>query len=114
MNGRTNPMPPIRATHQPHLSLAHDLRHGRMGGGFVDNRRLAQQDATEGHPGIHLGVGQEPQLLQLLRGQQVRLVQDENDLLLSLGGLPPKACLGLRDERRLQIVRSLPKVWVIS
>ena len=63
-------------------------------------RRLAEQQAGERRARVHLGVGQHPQLFELLDRQQVRLVEDEHDGLAALGGLGGEQLGRLRDQRR--------------
>ncbi len=41
--------------------------------------RLADEDAGEGALGVHVGVGEQAQLLQLFGGQQVGLVDADDD-----------------------------------
>src|SRR5215207_4135107 len=50
---------------------------------------LADQDAGKGAGGVHVGVGEQAELLELLGGQQVGLVEGQDDAavaLMLLGG----------------------------
>ena len=48
-------------------------------------RGLADQDAGEGRGGVHLGVGQQAQLFELGRVEQVGLVDDDHHPAVALG-----------------------------
>src|SRR5262245_42511467 len=60
---------------------------------------------------VHVGVGGQAQLLELLGGEQVRLVDQEDDpapALLLLGG---EQALGLGDQVGLVHARGGPSAW---
>jgi hypothetical protein len=62
---------------------------------------LADQQRSERRVAVHLGVAQQPQLLELVGGHQVRLVKDQHDRATPLVFLGGEQVHGLRDERGL-------------
>ncbi len=46
---------------------------------------LTDQEAGEGRLRVHLGIGQEPELLELVGTQKMRLIKDEDDATVSFG-----------------------------
>ena len=54
---------------------------------------------------IHLRVGEQPQLLELVGGQQMGLVHDEDDSLASLGLLGGQGICGLPVETHIRRLR---------
>jgi hypothetical protein len=59
---------------------------------------LAEQDQPERAAGVHVGVGQQPQLFELLDGEQVGFVDDEHDGLAAFAGLGGEQVGGLGDQ----------------
>jgi hypothetical protein len=51
--------------------------------------------------GVHLGVREEPELLELVGGEQMGLIDDQDDSLAPLGLLGGQGIRGLGDEGRL-------------
>ena len=66
---------------------------------------LAHQDAGEGAARVEVGVGEQAQLLELVGGQQMRLVDDQDDAPVALGLLGGEQVGGLGDELGLGVAR---------
>ena len=64
---------------------------------------LPDQDASEGTARIEVGVGEETELLELLGGEQMRLIDDEDDPAMPLGLLRGQQVTGLGDELGLAV-----------
>src|SRR3954447_19681332 len=61
--------------------------------------RLAEQQQAKRGGAVHPGVAEAADALEAVGAEQVRLVDDQNDLLAALGGLGGEESLGWRDER---------------
>jgi hypothetical protein len=51
---------------------------------LTGKHRLADQDAGEGAAGVHVGAGEQAQLLELRWGEQVGFVDDDDDATMAL------------------------------
>jgi hypothetical protein len=65
---------------------------------LAGERRLADEQQRERALRIHLGVGQQAQLLELIGCEQVRLVDDEHDATTAFVFFGGQQGLGLRDQ----------------
>jgi len=66
---------------------------------------LADQDPGERRCRVHLGVGHEPQFLELVGLQEVGLVDDEHDGAVPFGGLGGEQVRGLGHQLGFEVAR---------
>ncbi len=73
---------------------------------LADERGLTEEDAGEGAAAIHIGVGEQAELLELLGRQQVRLVDHNDDATVTFSLLGFEELLGLGHHLGLEEARS--------
>src|SRR5438132_555889 len=59
---------------------------------------LARQYQGEGAGGVHVGAGEQAELFELVGGEEVGFVDDEDNLSASFGDFGGEGVLGLGDE----------------